>query len=278
MHPYLAKIIESKQIIDQFGTNHKLFIGISTEEGLFLQSVIKEIKPTISLEVGLAHGISAMFICESLLEVGSKKHIVIDPAQNSELYWEGLGLYNLSQCGYDNIIDFKNGKSEIVLPALLEQEEKIDFAFIDGIHTFDHALLDFFYINRMLNIGGVIVFDDANWKSINKAINYIKNYPSYIQYLPNSNSTYSNFKKPLTWQSINNKFKTEPYRLPYIILKYLNKDINFFLAEFNKKYQYLNNKYRRKYGIKNNIKIQNTYFAFQKISNDSRSYEWFIDF
>jgi hypothetical protein len=74
--------------------------------------------------------------------------------------------------------------SEFALPKLLESGETFDFGFIDGYHSFDHALVDFFYLNRMIRVGGMIVFDDANWPSINKLIRYLRNYPAYQLVLP----------------------------------------------------------------------------------------------
>ncbi len=46
--------------------------------------------------------------------------------------------------------------SEICLPQLLQQELRFDFAYVDGWHTFDHVMMEFFYINRMLDEGGVV--------------------------------------------------------------------------------------------------------------------------
>ena len=56
---------------------------------------------------------------------------------------------------------------------------RIQAAFIDGWHTFDHALIDFFYVNRMLDEGGIVMFDDANWPAITKLIRYVMKYPCY---------------------------------------------------------------------------------------------------
>jgi hypothetical protein len=45
--------------------------------------------------------------------------------------------------------------------------------FIDGWHTFDHVLLDFFYIDLMLEVGGIVVFDDVGYPSIRRACEFI---------------------------------------------------------------------------------------------------------
>jgi hypothetical protein len=74
--------------------------------------------------------------------------------------------------------------SELALPKLLERKEIYDFGFIDGWHTFDHTLLDFFYLNRMIRVGGMIVFDDANWPSVSKLVRYVSRYPAYRMILP----------------------------------------------------------------------------------------------
>jgi Methyltransferase domain len=53
------------------------------------------------------------------------------------------------------------------------RQETFDFAFVDGMHTFDYVFTDFFYIDKMLPVGGVIVFDDVYYPSIRKLCRYI---------------------------------------------------------------------------------------------------------
>ena len=77
MHPYLEKIYETGYMIDKDGNSVVFSNHITIEEGLFIQEVIRKINPSVSLEVGLAMGISSMFICETLKELNAKKHIVI---------------------------------------------------------------------------------------------------------------------------------------------------------------------------------------------------------
>src|SRR5581483_11732845 len=51
--------------------------------------------------------------------------------------------------------------------------EQFDFAFIDGYHTFDHCLVDFFYIDMMLRPRGIVVFDDVGWPAINNVVRFV---------------------------------------------------------------------------------------------------------
>ena len=43
----------------------------------------------------------------------------------------------------------------------------------DGMHTFDYVFIDFFYIDKMLNVGGVAVFDDTHFPSTRKVCRFI---------------------------------------------------------------------------------------------------------
>src|SRR3972149_5496395 len=119
--------------------------SITREEGEFLQEIISEIKPEDSLEVGLAYGVSALFICDAIKKTPGYRHIAIDPNQFGGSWgdrWDGIGINNLKEAGYADIIEFYNMPSHHVLPKLAAEGRKIDFAFIDGWHTFDHTLID----------------------------------------------------------------------------------------------------------------------------------------
>lgn len=169
------------------GELYEIKDAISRREGKFIQDIIAEIKPVVSLEVGLAHGISALFICDALKNIPNSRHIVIDPFQlrggppgtDWESSWQGLGLHNLREASFEDMIEFYDLPSHQVLPQLEAKKTMIDFAFIDGWHTFDYALIDFFYIDRMLRTGGIVVLDDAHWPSIRKLCRYIVSNRSY---------------------------------------------------------------------------------------------------
>lgn len=153
-------------------------VHMDEQEGRLLQRVIADVRPAVSLEIGFAYGVSTLFICDALAAAGGRAtHIVMDPYQSTQ--WRGIGLRNVREAGYDDIVRFYEEKSEFVLPKLAAEGVKVDFALVDGWHTFDQVMLEFYYLNRMLNVGGAIVFDDADRKSVNRVIRYALRYPAY---------------------------------------------------------------------------------------------------
>src|SRR5262249_25699710 len=147
MNPVLREVLATRTVVRRDGSRAPLDSAISRDEGEALDRLIRAHKPRITLEVGLAHGVSAMFICDALAEVGGGRHIVIDPGQRA---WDGLGLLNLERAGHASLVEYHNDLSHRVLPALHAAGRRIDFAFIDGWHTFDYVLVDFFYVDLLL--------------------------------------------------------------------------------------------------------------------------------
>jgi predicted O-methyltransferase YrrM len=140
--------------------------------GALLQAAIKAVRPKIGVEVGLAFGISTLYILEAFFENGGEKLIGMDPAQHDDT-WRGGGLHNINRAGYTGLYEFHEKTSQQFLPELVERGQRIDFAFIDGWHTFDHVLIDFFYIDQMLSVGGIVVFDDVGYPSIKRACDFV---------------------------------------------------------------------------------------------------------
>lgn len=176
MNPILRELIETGRAVSAAGRAVEIHSGISPAEGAVLQELVRAVKPTKSLEVGLAYGMSALYICDALELTADTRHTIIDPNQHDGPWghaWDDIGLYNLKRAGYEEIIEFLALPSHTALPGLESEHRTIDFAFVDGWHTFDFTLVDFFYIDRMLRVGGIVVFDDANWPSVRKVCRYI---------------------------------------------------------------------------------------------------------
>jgi predicted O-methyltransferase YrrM len=171
----LDEIYTSNKVQDKFGNQYILNSNIDKEEGKFLKTLIEQNNFQKTIEVGCAYGISSLFICGALKSENSF-HTIIDPFQSTD--WNDIGITQLQRAGVQNY-NLIEKYSEVALPELMYQGSKFDFAFVDGWHTFDHTLLDMFYLNRMLEVGGIMVIDDVGMKGVEKAVNYFLNYPAY---------------------------------------------------------------------------------------------------
>jgi predicted O-methyltransferase YrrM len=185
MNAVLASILSSNSVTDgeqTFPLRHPDFpslpVHMDAKEGAFLQQIIRSVKPRQSLEIGCAYGVSTLYICEELAHLEQPvHHIVMDPFQSTQ--WRGIGRRNVREAGFGAMVDFREEYSEIVLPRLLADGATIDFALIDGWHTFDQVMMEFYYINRLLRVGGVVAFDDADRRSVNRVVRHALNYPAY---------------------------------------------------------------------------------------------------
>src|SRR5947207_1026749 len=148
MNSVLTDIFSTRRIARRDGTTVPFEYSVSADEGAALQQLIRDVKPRVTLEIGLAHGVSATFICEALRDVGGERHIVIDPAPIEG--WNEIGLYTIERAGYASMIEFHNEPAHRVLPRLEAKGERVGVALIDGWHTFDYVLVDFFYVDRIL--------------------------------------------------------------------------------------------------------------------------------
>ena len=94
MNAVLQEITKTRQVHPVHGGDSiPLHSEISDEEGMFIQSLVRTLDPQVVLEVGLAYGISALYICDALRIREGTRHIAIDPNQH------GGGCAFTHRCG-----------------------------------------------------------------------------------------------------------------------------------------------------------------------------------
>jgi len=188
MNSVLSNILETGFVQCADGQKVKAHSHISRQEGEFLQGIIDEAQPKVSLEIGLAYGVSALFICDALARIPGARHIIVDPAQFDGQHWKGAGIHSLKEAGYGDMIEFHELPSHIALSRLETDGRQVEFAFIDGAHQFDYALVDFFCLDRILKVGGIVAFDDLWMPSVQRLCRYIVTNRSYtvFRYFPGS--------------------------------------------------------------------------------------------
>ncbi|MBP0019698.1 MAG: class I SAM-dependent methyltransferase [Cyanobacteria bacterium SBLK] len=194
MKQIIEQLYKTKTVVDRNGKTYELKAAIDRREGELLFDIIHQDFGILkTLEVGCAYGLSSLYICSALQGRSGAFHTIIDPFQNTT--WHGIGIKHLEEAEID-FFHHIEAKSEFALPQLLaENERKFDFIFIDGLHTFDHTLLDCFYANRLLRVGGYLAIDDVSFSSVRRVVDFFKSYPCYEEYRSVSSTGSKPFKK-----------------------------------------------------------------------------------
>lgn len=174
MHPLLEQIFTTGITELPDGSPASLTSSISREDCALVEHMIASCGAVTAVEVGMAYGISTLCIAGALQKnAGSSpaRLVTIDPHQTSG--WKSAGMHLIRRAGLDSMVELIAQPSQLALPRLVENGERFGFALIDGWHTFDHTLVDFFFCDALLTPGGIVVIDDAGYPAINAVIRFI---------------------------------------------------------------------------------------------------------
>ncbi len=174
MHPLLEQIFTTGTTELPDGSPASLTSSISRQDCALVERMIAACGAVTAVEVGMAYGISTLCIAGALQKkTGSSpaRLVTIDPHQTSG--WKRAGMHLIRRAGFDPMVELIEQPSQLALPRLVENGERFGFALIDGWHTFDHTLVDFFFCDALLTPGGIVVLDDAGYPAINAVIRFI---------------------------------------------------------------------------------------------------------
>jgi predicted O-methyltransferase YrrM len=131
-----------------------------------LARLVREEGARSTLETGMAYGISTVAIASD-----ADRHVAIDPHQRTS--WRGIGLLNAERAGVAGRVRLIEERSDVALPRLAAEGVELDLALLDGMHLFDYTLVDFFFCDRMLRVGGVVAFHDTWMPGVRQAVDYV---------------------------------------------------------------------------------------------------------
>jgi len=124
-----------------------------------------------TIEVGLALGMSALFLCQAVLPRGGR-HVAIDPLQAES--WNRAGMRTLREAGVEDLVEVIEEESQLALPRLVAERREFDLAFVDGDHRFEGVFLDLYFMTRLVRPGGLVVVDDMWMPSVRMAVAYVE--------------------------------------------------------------------------------------------------------
>ncbi len=166
---------------------------VARERGDLLYRHYREVKPELSIEIGLAYGFSTVFLLSALREQAHGHHIAIDPFQSSS--WHGVGVAKVRQLGMAERFTLIEEPSHLALPRLCTEQREAQFVFIDGDHRFDGAFVDFTLADHLLGRGGVVVFDDLWMPALRRVVAFIESNRGDYERLPSEVESLAVFRK-----------------------------------------------------------------------------------
>jgi len=186
-------------------------------EGNFLSSLISKNAFKNCLEIGFYTGSTALYLTHAISKInGSVTSICIDDKKTIE-----RGIQLLATLNYEKYHKLLKGNSNEVLPTLFLTSQKFDFIFVDGWKTFDHLALEIYYLNQLLIVGGIILFDDCYMPSVRKVISLLKKFYGYeeVDYIKYNHGLYARIYNILVYRSF-----YMPYRAFRKTIKTKNQD------------------------------------------------------
>lgn len=176
--PTLAELTRTGKTVGKSGKIHEARGALSTVNNLHtIHTLMRDIQPSHTLEVGMSFGGSALAFCASHKELGhpqERQHIAIDPYEMSPTCWDCAGVLAVERANLSGYLDFREGCSSLELPKLLESGQRFGLIYIDGSHLFEDVFIDAYFATRLLTDGGVVLLDDSFNKHVKKVLRFLR--------------------------------------------------------------------------------------------------------
>lgn len=145
-----------------------------------LYRTVRKEKPRLVVEIGMAFGASSLAILTALEENGGDGQLIsLDPNQLAGA--SGRGVAYVEQAGLAHRHRLIEEVDYLALPNLIREGLVVDFGYIDGWHTFDYSLIDFFLLDKMLRVGGLVAFNDCHYEAVEKVTKFVLSHRHYAE-------------------------------------------------------------------------------------------------
>ena len=167
--------------------------GVLPTEMEVLRQLIKSVDARAALEIGMARGVSSVAI---LTAMGADGHLTsVDPFQLVPSGYGGAGVETVRAAGFAHRHTLMAEPDYTAMPSLLRERRRFDFIFIDGYHSFDYTMVDFFYADLLLKIGGIVAFHDSNREAVFRVCSFVAEEKPYRRLGPPLALRYDGFLK-----------------------------------------------------------------------------------
>jgi predicted O-methyltransferase YrrM len=158
--------------------------GMSPIELRKLDALIEQESPERVLEIGMANGTSSVVIADALRRSCGGRLTSIDPNQSmpKPLGYESAGVRAVQRITTQHRLIEQY--DYLALPQLLERGECFNCILIDGFHSFDLTLLDLYYADRLLKVGGLLICHDSSSRPVYKALCWLETNKPYNRLSP----------------------------------------------------------------------------------------------
>lgn len=145
------------------------------------ETLIHEYEIKKVLELGSWEGMSSVFWAERVDEV----HCIDNWRQSVNPEWDmakAESHFDHNASFHDNIVKLKGDTSDVLSCMRKEWKSYFDMVYVDADHSLKNVVVDTILSYDYVKSGGIFLFDDANYGSVNTALVIIeKIYPNLKQ-------------------------------------------------------------------------------------------------
>ncbi len=158
--------------------------GMSPIELRKLGEIIREVQPWRVLEIGMANGTSSVVMVEAMRANGRGELTSVDPNQTrpTPKGYNSAGIQAVAQITTTHTLI--ENLDYLALPELVAKACRYDVILIDGFHSFDLTLLDVFYADLLLKVGGLLLCHDSSSPPVYKALRWLETNKPYRRLSP----------------------------------------------------------------------------------------------